>query len=144
MSNTHLSVSTGVGVGSYPLGEKFFFPRSWNGRVIYKTMAECQNTDTMGAKTITTVNYNFVVEHPKLWSDSDLFEYINDNVKGTVMILIEEDPDLVDMVNSNTLQLDSVNSNFDRNMDISCECLIVIFNINQLRKSEQILFFNYI
>ena len=121
MSNDHLSVSTGVGVGNYPLDKTFFFPRSWNGRVLYKTVAECQDQEeTTG---ITSVLYNFIVEHPKLWSDSDLFEEINDNIKKTLIVLIEEDPDLVNMVNSNDLKLSSVDSTFDRNTDISCEYL---------------------
>ena len=123
------------------MSDKFFFPRIWNGRVIYKTVAECQDTNIMGGgTTITTVDYNFLIVHSKLWSDSDLFEEINDIVKGTVMILIEEHPDLMDMVISNDLKLASVNSNFD-NMDMSCKRLIIFFQKAQLRKSDR--FFSF-
>lgn len=81
--NEDISVSVGVGVGSYPQADTFYNSRGFYGNILYMSNDSCDLE--------STVPYHFVVHYPKDWSAIDVSSEIEFRVKTVFPKLLETD-----------------------------------------------------
>ncbi len=80
-----LTIGTGVGDSSPPLGSTFYDSRGFYGRIFYRTKDAC--------KVQTSVTYNFVVIYPIDWDIDRLFGNMSVSMKEIVTEILQSHGD---------------------------------------------------
>lgn len=98
--NEDISVSVGVGVGSYPQANTFYNSRGFYGRILYMANDSCDLE--------STIPYHFVVHYPKDWSAIDVSSEIEFRVKTVFPDLMATDINLLVLDQKYKLDLQKV------------------------------------
>jgi len=98
--NDDISVSVGVGVGTYPQAETFYNSRGFYGRILYMSNDSCDLE--------STIPYHFVVHYPKDWSATDVSSEIEFRVKTVFPDLMATDINLMVLYQKYKLDLQKV------------------------------------
>jgi len=89
-SNNYITIGVGVGVANYPLGGKFFYPRQWSGRVLYRTIRPCPEP--------ISVMYVNEVRYPKSLTSVTLLKEVSATVKSFFDNFIKTNPELISLL----------------------------------------------
>lgn len=125
IKNDHIAVTVGAGVGEFPLANNFYYPRVWNGRVLYRTATTCPSEDTTDERDpvpSTSVRYNYVVRYPDDWTDDAFYKEISETTEVALLKIIESDSELKLFQRFDNLELKSVKASEDIRSDMSSAC----------------------
>lgn len=119
IKNDHIAVTVGAGVGEFPLANNFYYPRVWNGKVLYRTESSCplEDLNLPPPTPSTLVKYNYVIQYPDEWTNDELYEEIKQTTEVALLKIVESDSELKTYQRFDNLKLNSVKAAEDIRSD---------------------------